>query len=138
MAKKAGGLGKSFWDVMEDNDFTSKEGFALLEAEYYAFKRFYDAQWKLAKARIRREKLAKLVSEGKNPYEQVKYPVDADSASIKADYEKFEGKTVTLPIDEEAFEKHLDELRANEHAANKKATAHESDESCSERWKVRW
>ena len=26
MAKKAGGLGKSFWDVMEDNDFTSKEG----------------------------------------------------------------------------------------------------------------
>ncbi len=50
----------------------------------------------------------------------------------------WEGKTVTLPIDEEAFEKHLDELRANEHETNKKATAHESDESCSERWKVRW
>ena len=50
----------------------------------------------IEQARIRREKLAKLVSEGKNPYEQVKYPVDADSASIKADYEKFEGKTVTL------------------------------------------
>lgn len=42
-----------------EEDFTSKEGFALLEAEYSAFKRFYDAQWKLAKARIRREKLAK-------------------------------------------------------------------------------
>lgn len=50
----------------------------------------------IEQARIRREKLAKLVSEGKNPYEQVKYPVDADSSSIKADYEKFEGKTVTL------------------------------------------
>ena len=33
-------------------------------------------------ARIRREKLAKLVSEGKNPYEQVKYPVDNDSKNI--------------------------------------------------------
>ena len=47
-------------------------------------------------ARIRREKLAKLVEEGKNPYEQVKYPVDADSASIKANYEVYEGKTVTM------------------------------------------
>ena len=33
----------------------------------------------IEQARIRREKLAKLVSEGKNPYEQVKYPVDAYS-----------------------------------------------------------
>ena len=38
-------------------------------------------------ARIRREKLAKLQGEGKNPYEQVKYPVDADSASVKANYD---------------------------------------------------
>ena len=36
----------------------------------------------IEQARIRREKLAKLVAEGKNPYEQVKYPVDAVSASI--------------------------------------------------------
>ena len=50
----------------------------------------------IEQARIRRDKLAKLVSEGKNPYEQVKYPVDADSASIKADFEKYEGKTVCL------------------------------------------
>ena len=47
-------------------------------------------------ARIRREKLAKLVGEGKNPYEQVKYPVDSDSATVKAAYEKYEGKTVTM------------------------------------------
>ena len=47
-------------------------------------------------AKIRREKLAKLVSEGKNPYEKVKYPVDADSASIKANFDAYEGKTVTL------------------------------------------
>lgn len=47
-------------------------------------------------ARIRREKLAKLQGEGKNPYEQVKYPVDADSASVKANFEAYEGKTVTM------------------------------------------
>lgn len=47
-------------------------------------------------ARIRREKLAKLVGEGKNPYEQVKYPVDADSAFVKANYDAYEGKTVAM------------------------------------------
>ena len=51
----------------------------------------------IEQAKIRREKLAKLVSEGKNPYEQVKYPVDAHSEEIKENYEAFEiftnGKT---------------------------------------------
>ena len=41
----------------------------------------------IEQARIRREKLAKLVAEGKNPYEQVKYPVDADSETIKNNFE---------------------------------------------------
>ncbi len=50
----------------------------------------------IEQARIRREKLAKLVSEGKNPYEQVKYPVDADSETLKANYEAYEGKTVCM------------------------------------------
>ncbi len=47
-------------------------------------------------AKIRREKLAKLVSEGKNPYEKVKYGVTADSAKIKNDYDNLEGKEVSL------------------------------------------
>lgn len=50
----------------------------------------------IEQARIRREKLAKLQAEGKNPYEQVKYPVDADSETIKTNYEAYEGKTVTM------------------------------------------
>ena len=50
----------------------------------------------IEQARIRREKLAKLVGEGKNPYEQVKYPVDADSESVKANFEAYEGKTVCM------------------------------------------
>ena len=31
MAKRTGGHGKSFWDVMEDNDYTSKEGDAQIK-----------------------------------------------------------------------------------------------------------
>lgn len=50
----------------------------------------------IEQARIRREKLAKLRSEGKNPYEQTKYEVNADSASIKADFAAYEGKTVSM------------------------------------------
>lgn len=50
----------------------------------------------IEQARIRREKLAKLVGEGKNPYEQVKYPVDVDSQTIKDNFEAYEGKTVAL------------------------------------------
>ncbi len=50
----------------------------------------------IEQARIRREKLAKLVLEGKNPYEQVKYPVDNDSKNIKENFEQYEGKTVVL------------------------------------------
>lgn len=50
----------------------------------------------IEQARIRREKLAKLVSEGKNPYEQVKYPVDVDSQTLKDNFETYEGKTVTM------------------------------------------
>ncbi len=50
----------------------------------------------IEQARIRREKLAKLVSEGKNPYEQVKYPVDADSKTVKENFESYEGKTVVM------------------------------------------
>ncbi len=47
-------------------------------------------------ARIRREKLAKLVSEGKNPYEKVKYDVTANSSSIKNNFDTLEGKEVSI------------------------------------------
>ena len=50
----------------------------------------------IEQAKIRREKLAKLQSEGKNPYEQVKYAVDADSETLKNNFEAYEGKTVSL------------------------------------------
>ena len=50
----------------------------------------------IEQARIRREKLAKLVAEGKNPYEQVKYDVSAHSQEIKDNFEAFEGKTVSM------------------------------------------
>lgn len=50
----------------------------------------------IEQAKIRREKLQKLQAEGKNPYEKVKYEVNADSEGIKKNFEAYEGKTVSL------------------------------------------
>ncbi len=47
-------------------------------------------------ARIRREKLAKLVSEGNNPYEKVKYDVTHNSSYIKSHFDELEGKEVSI------------------------------------------
>ena len=47
-------------------------------------------------AQIRREKLAALQAEGRDPFQITKFDFNADSAAIKADYEGFEGKTVRV------------------------------------------
>ena len=47
-------------------------------------------------AQIRREKLAALQAEGRDPFVITKFDFNADSAAIKADYEAFEGKTVRV------------------------------------------
>ena len=45
-------------------------------------------------AAIRREKLAALRAEGRDPFVQTKFDFNADSAAIKADYDAYEGKIV--------------------------------------------
>ena len=47
-------------------------------------------------AQIRRDKLAALQAEGRDPFVITKFDFNADSAAIKADYEGFEGKTVKV------------------------------------------
>ena len=47
-------------------------------------------------ARIRREKLAKLCAEGKNPYEKTLYDVTANSSYIKDNFASLEGREVSL------------------------------------------
>ncbi|MBQ8862152.1 MAG: hypothetical protein IJ021_05380, partial [Clostridia bacterium] len=39
--------------MKDEDDFTEKESFAELEAEYEAFKKFYKSQWSKAKKKIR-------------------------------------------------------------------------------------
>lgn len=46
--------------------------------------------------KIRREKLEKLQSEGKDPFQIVKYPVDTHTTDITDNYENYEGKTVCI------------------------------------------
>ncbi len=45
---------------------------------------------------IRREKLAALQAEGRDPFVQTKFDFNTDSAAVKADYESFEGKAVKV------------------------------------------
>ena len=47
-------------------------------------------------AQIRRDKLAALQAEGRDPFVITKFDFNADSAAIKADYEGFEGKVVRV------------------------------------------
>jgi len=46
--------------------------------------------------RARRDKLAALIADGKNPYEIVKYDKTAGSGNIKTNYNDYEGKTVSV------------------------------------------
>ena len=45
---------------------------------------------------IRREKLAELRAEGRDPFLITKFDFNADSAAIKADYETYEGRIVKV------------------------------------------
>ena len=47
-------------------------------------------------AQIRRDKLAALQAEGRDPFLITKFDFNADSAAIKADYEAYEGKVVRV------------------------------------------
>lgn len=47
-------------------------------------------------AKIRREKLQKLIADGNNPFAKVSYEVTADSADIKQNYAELEGKEVSI------------------------------------------
>ena len=44
---------------MTDEAFYTKESFAQLEAEYDAFRRFFQKQWKIARKQIRKEQLGR-------------------------------------------------------------------------------
>ena len=47
-------------------------------------------------AQIRRDKLAALQAEGRDPFRITKFDFDTNSAAIKGDYDRFEGKTVRV------------------------------------------
>ncbi|MDD6799730.1 MAG: OB-fold nucleic acid binding domain-containing protein, partial [Firmicutes bacterium] len=56
-----------------------------------------DAEQPVSEQRqIRRDKLAALVEEGRNPFEITKCEVTASAEEIKADFDKFENQTVSI------------------------------------------
>ena len=50
----------------------------------------------LDQVQVRRDKLAALQAEGRDPFQITKFDFNADSAAIKADYEAYEGKIVKI------------------------------------------
>lgn len=46
--------------------------------------------------KVRKAKLAELVANGKNPFEEVSYPRTATAGAIRADYDAYEDKTVSV------------------------------------------
>ena len=50
----------------------------------------------LDQVQVRRDKLAALQAEGRDPFHITKFDFNADSAAIKADYENYEGKVVRV------------------------------------------
>ena len=50
----------------------------------------------LDQVQVRRDKLAALQAEGRDPFHITKFDFNADSAAIKADYQTFEGKVVRV------------------------------------------
>ena len=46
--------------------------------------------------KVRRDKLSALCESGNDPFVKTKYEIDSSSVEIKADFEKYEGKTVSL------------------------------------------
>lgn len=53
------GLRQQHGLITDDEDFTSKERFLELEAEFQAFEKLFETQWKYTKKRIRKEILGK-------------------------------------------------------------------------------
>ena len=66
-------------------------------------------------AQIRRDKLAALQAEGRDPFVQTKFDFNADSVTIKADYEGFEGTAIvpiTANVDEAAVAFYFNAMNA--------------------------
>ncbi len=113
--------------------FTEKNGFFSSKPEYSEYVEEVKAGHPIVL-----ENFAQAILNGAELIAPGEEGINSLTISNAAYLSTWENKTVTLPIDEEAFERHLDELRKNEHSDKKDICASEEYTSCAERWKVRW
>ena len=64
--------------ITAEDDYSSKEGFAELQREYGAFRRFFDAQWKQAKKSIRKKAIWSGIAVAKDKSDSDKSTKSAD------------------------------------------------------------
>ena len=128
--------GKLKWWKLEKNErdicFNEKNGFYDVAPEYVEI----EAEIVPGHPMIL-ENFAKSILRGERLISPGEDGINSLTLSNAAYLSAWTGRTVELPLCEEEFEKHLNELRANEKPIQKKAPR-TVDENHAERWKVRW
>lgn len=128
--------GKLRWWKLETPErefcFTCEKGFAMPKTEYEEI-----ANENVNGHATVLESFANAILHGGEMIADGREGLNSLSISNAAYVSAWTGTTVTLPADEDVFEKHLAELCENE-SVEKKASAPEPVETLRERWKVRW
>ena len=128
--------GKLKWWKLETPErefcFTCEKGFAMPKTEYEEI----ENENVNGHATVL-EAFANAILHGGEMIADGREGLNSLSISNAAYVSAWTGSTVTLPVDEDVFEKHLAELCASE-SPEKKASAPEPVEELRERWKVRW
>jgi predicted dehydrogenase len=128
--------GKLKWWKLEKNErdicFNEENGFYDVAPEYVEI----EAEIVPGHPMIL-ENFAKSILRGERLISPGEDGINSLTLSNAAYLSAWTGRTVELPLCEEEFEKHLNELRANEKPIQKKAPR-TVDENHAERWKVRW
>ena len=128
--------GKLKWWKLETPErefcFTCEKGFAMPKTEYEEI-----ANENVNGHATVLEAFANAILHGGEMIADGREGLNSLSISNAAYVSAWTNSTVTLPVDEDVFEKHLAELCASE-SPEKKRSAPEPVEAIRERWKVRW
>ena len=124
-----------FWKLDKNEReicFTEKDGFYSSTPEYSEF-----SEPILPGHPMVLENFARSILYGDELIARGEEGINSLTLSNAAYLSTWEGRKIELPLDETAFEKYLDELRANEKPSNKQIIPEKDEDKCEQRWQVR-
>ncbi|MBQ5316803.1 MAG: Gfo/Idh/MocA family oxidoreductase [Oscillospiraceae bacterium] len=125
-----------YWKLKEDERYTCfncKDGFVWPETEYEEF-----TAPEPDGHPILLNNFADAVLDGTELIAPGEDGINSLSISNAAYLSSWTDSRIDIPVDEDAFEKHLSKLCQNERTVKKSVVINETAEALSERWKVRW